>query len=501
MRRWQPRAGRGYVARHVELGYATTAYGAQGATTHTAHVVIGEQTGAAAAYVGMTRGRAANTAHLVADSIDDARAQWVAVFGRDRADLGPAAAVVTARADLARYGHQPDVPPLRTAPGGDLITALRRAWNVEATHVEWLQRAQTVRDQLRAVADLRRQQAIETAPLHAAHAQATAAARAADAAVAANTETMTTEAEQLRRQVQAAWDAEQPAAGRHAITVLTGPGRFGIHTLAVNRSAEELARWAVRWQPILPAVPTVHREIARYAAGHTNTPPAHEQIQQYATAQVAARHPEHQLLTAAAHTAHQHADHTARQLHQTETRYAAALARHGNHAHTPNAAARLADLEPDITARQETLQTTRDTITRLETALRARRPLHHRHARPQPSRRQRQVLAASRRRRPGHRRTRPLANATATTPPAPNTAPPSTAPTPPAPATTSRHRPRTCPRAHPSRSAHPREAPASAGNPTHGPVGSGPGLFLVQAGQDPGPNQCQGRQMRGVRDR
>jgi hypothetical protein len=364
----------GYVARHVELGYASTVHGAQGATTAVAHVLVGEQTGAAAAYVGMTRGRDANTAHLIADSIDDARNQWVAVFGRDRADLGPAAARDTARDDLARYGHQPDVPPLRTAPGGDLITALRRAWDTEANNVAWLDRAQTVRDQLRAVADLRRQQAAETAPLHAAHTQATATARAADAAVAAHTATMTAEAQQLRRTVQAAWDAEQPAAGRHAITVLTGPGRFGIHTLAVNRSVEELARWAVRWQPILPAVPTVHREIARYAAGHTNTPPAHEQIQQYATAEVAARHPEHQLLTAAAHTAHQAVEHAARQLHQTETRYAAALARHGNHAHTPNAAARLADLEPDITARQETLHATRDTITRLETALRVADP-------------------------------------------------------------------------------------------------------------------------------
>jgi hypothetical protein len=185
---------------------------------------------------------------------------------------------------------------------------------------------------------------------------------------------MTAEAEQLRRQVQAAWDADKPAAGRHAITVLTGPGRFGIHTLAVNRSAEELARWAVRWQPILPAVPTQHREIARYAAGHTNTPPAHEQIQQYATAHVAARHPEHQLLTAAAHTAHQAIEHAARQLHDTETRYAAALARYGNHAYTPNPADRLADLEPDISARQATLHTTRDTITRLETALRVADP-------------------------------------------------------------------------------------------------------------------------------
>jgi len=38
----------------------------------------------------MTRGRERNVAHLVAESVEDARRQWVEVFGRDRADLGPA---------------------------------------------------------------------------------------------------------------------------------------------------------------------------------------------------------------------------------------------------------------------------------------------------------------------------------------------------------------------------------------------------------------------------
>ena len=61
-----------YVHDHVELAYATTAYGAQGSTVDTAHVVIGEHTGAAPAYVGMTRGRERNVAHLVAESIEDA---------------------------------------------------------------------------------------------------------------------------------------------------------------------------------------------------------------------------------------------------------------------------------------------------------------------------------------------------------------------------------------------------------------------------------------------
>ncbi|RHW24041.1 AAA family ATPase [Nocardioides immobilis] len=94
----------GYVRDHVELAYATTVYGAQGETVDHAHLLIGETTGAAAAYVGMTRGRKANTAHLVADSVDDARAQWVDVFARDRADLGPAHAAGIAAEDIDRYG-------------------------------------------------------------------------------------------------------------------------------------------------------------------------------------------------------------------------------------------------------------------------------------------------------------------------------------------------------------------------------------------------------------
>lgn len=95
-----------YVEEHVELAYATTVYGAQGDTVDAAHLVIGEATGAAAAYVGMTRGRHSNVAHLVAESIEDAREQWVAVFSRDRADLGPTHAAELAADDIDRYGPQ-----------------------------------------------------------------------------------------------------------------------------------------------------------------------------------------------------------------------------------------------------------------------------------------------------------------------------------------------------------------------------------------------------------
>src|SRR5665811_1517917 len=100
-----------YVSKHVELAYATTAYGAQGSTVPVSHVLIGEHTGAASAYVGMTRGRERNVAHLVAESVEDARKQWVDVFGRDRADLGPAHAAGAAVEAIDRYG--PNAPKRR----------------------------------------------------------------------------------------------------------------------------------------------------------------------------------------------------------------------------------------------------------------------------------------------------------------------------------------------------------------------------------------------------
>lgn len=93
-----------YVQQHVELAYATTVHGAQGDTVDAAHLLIGEATGAAAAYVGMTRGRHQNTAHLVAESDEAAREQWIAVFSRERADLGPAHARDRAVDDIDRYG-------------------------------------------------------------------------------------------------------------------------------------------------------------------------------------------------------------------------------------------------------------------------------------------------------------------------------------------------------------------------------------------------------------
>jgi conjugative relaxase-like TrwC/TraI family protein len=53
-----------YVAEHVALGYASTVHAAQGVTVDTCHAVITPHTQAGALYVGMSRGRHGNTAHV-----------------------------------------------------------------------------------------------------------------------------------------------------------------------------------------------------------------------------------------------------------------------------------------------------------------------------------------------------------------------------------------------------------------------------------------------------
>jgi hypothetical protein len=61
----QFRVPRAYLARSAELAYAGNAHVAQGRTVDTAHLLVTESLSRQALYVGMTRGRQANTAHVV----------------------------------------------------------------------------------------------------------------------------------------------------------------------------------------------------------------------------------------------------------------------------------------------------------------------------------------------------------------------------------------------------------------------------------------------------
>jgi len=59
------RVPRSYLARSAELAYAGNVHVAQGRTVDTAHLLVTEHLSRQALYVGMTRGREANTAHVV----------------------------------------------------------------------------------------------------------------------------------------------------------------------------------------------------------------------------------------------------------------------------------------------------------------------------------------------------------------------------------------------------------------------------------------------------
>ena len=64
-----------YVRHHVELGYAATAYRAQGRTVDTAHAIVGATTTREVLYVAATRGREANTIYVDTSNESERRHQ------------------------------------------------------------------------------------------------------------------------------------------------------------------------------------------------------------------------------------------------------------------------------------------------------------------------------------------------------------------------------------------------------------------------------------------
>ena len=98
-----------YVRDHIHLGYAVTDYGNQGTTVDHGSVFLESSMSGGGAYVGATRGREDNTIHIVADDLEDAKAQFVTTLTRDRADRG----LDQARTELAQQlpKHIMAIPP------------------------------------------------------------------------------------------------------------------------------------------------------------------------------------------------------------------------------------------------------------------------------------------------------------------------------------------------------------------------------------------------------
>ncbi len=325
-----------YVRAFVELGYAVTGYGAQGDTTNEAHLLLSDATTAAAAYVAMTRGRDANTAHLVAGDLDDAREQWVAAFSRDRADLGPAAAGAAAARAAAGY--------TTARPLSEVLADLRVAWDQRAEaehqlahHRPLLQAAQQAQPRVAAQADAEQQ--ARSADQQARQQVTDAAARLAEL-----DQDIDREADRIADQLRAAWDRDRPGAQSDARRVQAGTGRFGRGRHDVAAATTRLEQWADRWQPMVGDLRAHWAGVAGFAAAHPANDHIDPAIHDYAHRQAAAaQQAEHAAREHAVTAAEQHA-HEALQHRREVTRQGLDNAGEHDHLATPEAIARTTEL-------------------------------------------------------------------------------------------------------------------------------------------------------------
>jgi exodeoxyribonuclease V alpha subunit len=354
-----------YVTAHVELAYATTAHGTQGDTVTAAHLVVGEDTGAAAAYVGMTRGRTANTAHLVATDPAEAREQWLAVFARDRADLGPAHAARLAAAEAARYA-----PP---RPLEQALADLHYAWTAEQRCLDRLASDLPRRDALREIVALEAAHANQLTALEDRYRQTGIDARHATARADASGAAVTAQIDRIRDTLLDSWDTGRDAARHAAQVVLDGSGRLRLRRAAVNRAGQQLVDWADAWRPYLPGMPTDPQQIARLADRSDDRPRLWTAFDSYARHHAEHAYPEHAQLRATAATAQEAHRHAGAAVHHARRQHEDRLARFGPLAWTLDPAERLSDSEHQVAAARQQLTDVRARMARLtsEPVLRA----------------------------------------------------------------------------------------------------------------------------------
>jgi exodeoxyribonuclease V alpha subunit len=347
----------GYVAEHVELAYASTVHGVQGDTATAAHAVIGEHTSAASAYVGMTRGCETNVAHLVADGIEDAREQWVAVFTRDRADLGPAHAAALAATEASRYAPQ--------RPFEQVMAELHRAWTVEQDCLERLARDEQRRDSLREIVPIRAARDRDLPPLEHAYRQARDTEHHARQHAQAAHKTLATDTDRIRETLLRAWDEQHAAIRVHAQTVRDGTGRFGQRHAAVTRASAQLTVWADAWRPDVTELPTSIDRLADRVLWFEDRPKLWATLDRAARGQAEHEDPDSVATMVAAEQAADVRQAASRAYRDADSHYEQALGRYGNLAHTEHPEQQLTRLETDLEATGREFTAAQATITGL----------------------------------------------------------------------------------------------------------------------------------------
>jgi hypothetical protein len=328
-----------YVERQAELAYATTAHGAQGTTSRTAHLLLDEHATAATAYVGMTRGRHANTAHLIAANPVDAREQWVATFARDRADLGPAAARDAAGRAAAGYST---VRPL-----ADVLAELRAAWSQQLAAHWQLDHLQEHLDHLQARAGWEAHCRQVLDPLETARDAAHATLERAEQDASGSFHILHDRTERYTSKLRHSWDTDMADAGRAADTIAAGPGRLGIHRHRVADAQARLDAWTDLWAEVLTGTAVDPGRLqAAPRVWRSDIESVGDALDQHARRLAAADHPEH---AAQLHTARQ-----ARELYEdASTAYHQARAELSRRSSLPVYDTGAADQLPELTERVE----------------------------------------------------------------------------------------------------------------------------------------------------
>lgn len=360
-----------YARQHVELAYATTVYGAQGETTRVGHLLLSEHTSSSSAYVGMTRGRAHNLAHLVADSIEDARQQWAEVFARGHADLGPALAARRAADDVDRYGEQQPQRPLEP-----VLTDLWRAWSTEADLIETRQRLVEERAALQQVETITARYAPERQRLY--DAQTLADSRWADTRrVLERLETrLATDHRTLETQVWTAWHAELAQARGHAHAALRRAGLLGQHSQRVREAHDHLPTFGTRWRTAVPDLPTDPVALAvqlTSVLSWLHSDRVNESMNAYIAERVAVAHPDADAIRSAERVAYRAAQDAERAYLDVEERYSLEVGPYRCITPVTDPTAELARRVESLTRVETTLATTQAALARLlrEPALRS----------------------------------------------------------------------------------------------------------------------------------
>jgi conjugative relaxase-like TrwC/TraI family protein len=138
-----------YVNEHVALGYAATVHSAQGLTVDTGHTVITGRTGPAALYVGMSRGRSNNTAHVCTRAVPEDTPPGmvnqaihrppVTVLAAAFETAQPAKSALATAAESQQQAREIKTPAELFADGCQLATAGRTArWLDQLTDTGYL---------------------------------------------------------------------------------------------------------------------------------------------------------------------------------------------------------------------------------------------------------------------------------------------------------------------------------------------------------------------------